>query len=46
MNLPPNNLEEIQFLNDKTSYEFLIIIPIVIGVLVAIYLKKQNQTKP
>ena len=43
MNLPSNDLEEIEFLNNETSYEFLIIIPIAIGILIAIYLKKQNQ---
>ena len=45
--LPANKLEKIEFLNSKANYEFLLIIPIILlGVLIVIYLKKQNHTKP
>ena len=46
MNLPSSDLEEIEFLNNEINYEFLIIIPIVVGIFVVIFLKKQNQIKP
>ena len=44
--LPQNEIEKVELLNNKTNYEFLIIIPIIFAALFAIYLKKQNQTKP
>ena len=47
-NLPSNDFEELEFLNDNENYEILIIIPIIviIALFVATYFKKQNQSKP
>ena len=43
MNIPSNDLEEIEFLNNEINYEFLIIIPIIIGIFIAIFLKKTKS---
>ena len=41
--LPLNDLEEMEFTDSEMSYEFLIIVPIVIGVLIAAYVKKTKS---
>ena len=46
MNLPPRDLEQIEFQNNDTNYGFLIVIPLIVAVLATFYLKKRNQNKP
>ena len=45
-NLPSSDLEEIEVSNANTNYEFLIIIPIIMTVILVRYMKKRNQSKP
>ena len=46
INLPSNDLEDIEIRNSDRNYEFLIIIPIIVAGLLVLYMKRQNQSKP